>query len=155
MQNPRMLDLEVDVATLKQRVGVLEGRLFGRVDDLPGPQPLFDVYSHLILDGIALTEESAAMLRSLILIMSPRILLDLGRMVNDPFPWRPFLAAADLLLVSGLDMEGSIAWLEGIATELLKAQGLGLLRIEDVLRSPAGPVHKLKRFALSETRRST
>lgn len=155
MQNHRMLDLEVDVASLRQRVGALEARLFGSVDDLPGPQPLFDLYSHLTIDGLTPSEDSAVMLRACIAIMSPRVLLDLGRMVTDPFPWRPFLAAADLLLVTGYDMQEAITRMEECAQALLKAQGLGVLRIEDVLRSPAGPVHILKRFALSETRRST
>lgn len=154
MQNSRLLDLEVDVASLRQRVGSLETRLYGRADDLPGPQPLFDLYAHLILDGITPSEESAAMLRSCILVMSPRLLLDLGRMVNDPFAWRPFLVAADVLTVMGHDMSESVSWLEDCAVALLKAQGLGVLRIEDVIRAPVGPLTKLKSFALSETRRS-
>lgn len=150
-----MIDLEVDVATLRRRIDVLEARAYGRVDDLPGPQPLFDLYAHLLLDGIQPSEEMAAVLRSCLLLMSPRLLLDLARMTGDMFPWRPFLAAADLLSVTGYDMEEPTTWLEGCVQELLRAQGLRMLRIEDVLRSPAGPVHLLKKFALSERGRST
>lgn len=155
MTYSRMIDLEVDVATLRRRIDALEARVYGRVDELDGPQPLFDAYSHLLLDGVQPNEESAAMLRTCILFMSPRTLLDLGRLTGDMFPWRPFLAAADLLHVTGFDMSESTTWLEDCAAALLRAQGLTMLRIEDVLRSPVGPIHLLKRFALSEGRRST
>lgn len=149
MRHDRMIDLEVDVATLRRRINMLEQRLYGRADDLPGPQPLFDLYAHLQLDGLTPSPDSAAMLRSCILLLSPRMLLDLGRLTGDMFPWRPFLGTADLLQTLGHDMEEAIAWLEGCADELLRAQGLGMLRIEDVVRSPVGPVTALKRFALS------
>ncbi len=151
----RMIDLEVDVATLRHRVGGLEARVYGRVDDAAGPQPLFDTYAHLLLDGIQPCEESAALLRTCVMLLSPRMLLDLARLTGDMFPWRPFLAAVDLLHVTGFDMSASTTWLETCAQDLLNAQGLRMLRLEDVLRSPAGPVHLLKRFALSEGRRST
>lgn len=151
----RTIDLEVDVATLRHRVGALEARMYGRIDDSSGPQPLFDTYAHLLLDGIHPCEESAALLRTCVALVSPRMLLDLARMTGDMFPWRPFLAAVDLLHVTGFDMTESTAWLETCAQDLLNAQGMKMLRIEDVLRAPTGPIHLLKSFALSESRRST
>ncbi len=155
MGHDRIIDLEVDIASLRRRFDALEARIYGRVDDLPGPQPLFDLYAHLQLDGITPSPDSAAMLRSCILLMSPRLLLDLGRLTGDMFAWRPFLGAADLLQALGHDMLEAIEWLEGCAAELLRAQGLRMLRVEDVLRSPVGPTHTLREFALSDGRRST
>lgn len=145
----RVLDLEVDVATLKQRINALEKRIYGRVDELPGPQPLFDLYTHLTLDGVQPTPETAILLRACVLTASPRLFLDLARMVNDPFPWRPFLSALDLMSVSGHDVAEATAWIEQCAEALLRAQGLRALRVEDVMRTSLGPVHELKAFALS------
>ena len=44
-------------------------------------------------------------MRSGAMWMSPRTLLDLGRMTGDMFAWRPFLAALDLLKVTGHDVD--------------------------------------------------
>lgn len=150
MTTARVLELEVEVATLRRRMDSLEAKFLGAVDDLQGPQPLFAVYSHLLLDGIQPGAEAAALLSSCALLLNPRNLLDLGRMTADPFPWRPFLTALDLLEVTGHDVHDAVLWVQGCAEELLAAQGLGILRVEDVLRSPVGPLSELKRFALSE-----
>lgn len=149
MKFSRLVDLEVDVATLRRRLDALEARVTGSVNDLPGAHPVFRVYTHLLLSGLEATEESAALLRSCALLLTPRILLDLGRLTNDMFPWRPFLTALDLLELSGLEVHDAVAWVEGCAGDLLRAQGLGMLRIEDVLRSPVGPLHNMQEFALS------
>jgi hypothetical protein len=47
-------------------------------------------------------------------------------------------------------VEKATEWVISCAMDLLKAQGLGMLRVEDVLRSPVGPLQELKQFALSE-----
>lgn len=146
----RTIDLEVDLATMKKRLEALEARVLGSVDSLHGPHPLFLVYSHLLFDGLTPSKESAALMQSCALLLTPRNLLDLGRMTSDMFPWRPFLAALDLLQVTGHSVEKATEWVISCATDLLKAQGLGMLRVEDVLRSPVGPLQELKQFALSE-----
>lgn len=149
MSNPRILDLEVEVATLRRRVESLEAHIFGKVSGVSGPHPLFSVYSHLLCDGAAEGPETAALLRAVALLLTPRSLLDLGRMVEDPFPWRPFLLALDSAEVAGEEVSDAVAWLHGCAEELLAAQGLGMLKPADVLRSPVGPLNELHRFALS------
>lgn len=150
MSSLRMLDLEVDVATMRRRIDTLETRFLGRVDDLEGPQPLFTVYSHLIFDGLTPSKETAALMQSCSLLLTPRNLLDLSRLTGDMFPWRPFLAALDLLAVTGFDIGQSAEWVEACAEDLMKAQGLGVLRVADVIRSPVGPLHELRRYALSK-----
>lgn len=150
MSTLRSLDLEVDLATLRRRLDALEARFLGAVDDLGGPQPLFALYSHLIFDGLSPSKESAALMQSCSLMLTPRNLLDLSRLTGDMFPWRPFLAALDLLEVTGYAVGDSVAWVEACAEDLLKAQGLGVLRLADVLRSPVGPLHELKQIALSK-----
>ena len=149
MSNSRVLDLEVEVATLRRRIGALEARIFGKVSDGPSAHPLFSIYSHLLCDGVTQSPESAALLRSVGLLLTPRSLLDLGRMAEDPFPWRPFLLALDLMETAGEDVHDAVEWVQGCAEELLAAQGLGMLRPADVLRSPVGPLNELHRFALS------
>lgn len=149
MTNSRTIDLEVDVATLRRRLDALEVQFTGNVDGFPGPQPLFFLYSHLLLSGLQPSKDSAALMQSCALLLTPRILLDLARLTGDMFPWRPFLGALDRLQVTGHDVQAATAWVESCARDLLKAQGLGILRIEDVLRSPVGPLHNLKQIALS------
>lgn len=149
MNHARLLDLEVDVVTLRRRLDTLEARLTGSVQDLTGPQPLFDLYAHLILDGLKPSPDSAALLRTCVMLMTPRTLLDLARLTGDMFAWRPFLSALDLLHINGHDVSEATAWLEASVQDLLRAQGLKMLRPEDLLRSPIGPIATLKRIALS------
>jgi hypothetical protein len=149
MNHARLLDLEVDIVTMRRRIDALEARLTGSVQDLNGPQPLFDLYAHLVLDGLEPTPDSAALMRTCVMLMTPRTLLDLARLTGDMFSWRPFLAGLDLLHLRGYDVTEATEWLEGSVQDLLRAQGLGMLRPEDVLRSPTGPIAVLKRIALS------
>lgn len=146
----RLVDLEVDVATLRRRLNTLEARVTGAVSELPGPHPLYKLYTHLLLSGLTPSEESAVLMRSCVSYLTPRSLLDLGRLTNDMFPWRPFLGALDHLHVAGYDVGDAVTWLEGCARDLLRAQGLSVLSLADVIRSPVGPLHNLQKIALSE-----
>lgn len=150
MTSSRLVDLEVDVATLRRRLDAVEIRLTGSVHDLHGPQPLFGIYSHLLFNGLDLSTDTAALMQSCALLLTPRTLLDLARLTGDMFPWRPFLCALDLLEARGHDVHDAITWVEDCARDLLRAQGLGILKLEDVLRSPVGPLHNLQEIALSE-----
>jgi len=149
MNHARLLDLEVDVVTLRRRLDALEARLTGSVQDLNGPQPLFDLYSHLLLDGLEPSPDAVALLRTCVMLMTPRALLDLARLTGDMFAWRPFLSALDVMHTRGYDVTEASEWLVSSAQDLLRAQGLGMLRPEDVLRSPMGPIATMKRIALS------
>lgn len=140
----RLVDLEVDVSTLKLRVDALEARLTGNIGELDRAHPLFPIYSHLLISRLERTEETAVLLRTCVMQMTPRTLLDLGRMTNDMFPWRPFLGALDQLHLDEFDVLDATEWLELCARELLRAQGLGILKLEDVVRSPTGPVHNMR-----------
>lgn len=153
MSYNRLIDLEVDLATLKRRLEALEVRFLGAVDDLGGPQPLFGLYSHLLLSGLQPTTEAAALMQGVALFLTPRNLLDLARLTGDMFPWRPFLASLDLLAVTGHDVEEATAWIEACAQDLLRAQGLQDLCLEDVLRSPVGPAQELRQHAYQNTGR--
>lgn len=146
----RLVDLEVDVATLRRRLNVLEARVTGAISELPGPHPLYKLYTHLLFSGLAPSDDAAVLMRSCVAYLTPRTLLDLGRLTNDMFPWRPFLGALDHLHVAGYDVQEATTWLEGSAQDLLRAQGLGMLTLADVMRSPVGPLHNLRKIALSE-----
>lgn len=146
----RLVDLEVDVATLRRRLDTLEARITGTVGDLPGPHPAFRIYTHLLLTGLVPSADSAALMRSCVLMMTPRTLLDLGRLTSDLFPWRPFLGALDQLQAAGHDVHEATTWLEECAHDLMRAQGLGILTVGDVVHSPVGPLHNVRKIALSE-----
>ena len=149
VSSSRLLDLEIDVATLRRRVEALEAHTFGRVSSAGAPHPLFSIYAHLLCDGVTATPDSAALLRSVTLLLTPRSLLDLGRMAEDPFPWRPFLLALDHMEAAGHEVQDALSWVHGCAEELLRAQGLSALKPADVLMSPVGPLNELRQFNLS------
>lgn len=144
------IDTQVDLYTLKRRLDALESRLYGAIDDVDGPMPLFGVYSHLICDGVLPTADSAALLAACSMFLTPRKLLDLSRSTGDMFPWRPFLLALDVLDQQGFEVGHAREWLESSIQDFMRAQGLEMLSIADVLSSPTGPLHELRRFVLSE-----
>jgi len=144
------IDTQVDLYTLKKRLEALEARLYGVIDDVEGPMPLFGAYSHLICDGVLPTADSANLLSTCSMYLTPRNLLDLSRSTGDMFPWRPFLLALDVLDLRGFDVEAARVWLESSIQDFMRAQGLEMLTIADVLHSPTGPLHELRRFVLSE-----
>ncbi len=57
-------------------------------------------------------------------------------MVNDPFPWKPFLALLDHATDAGYLVDDATEHLLHIAQELLNAQGLWLLTPADLMGSP-------------------
>jgi hypothetical protein len=148
----RMMDLEVDIATLNQRVAALETQRFGSSDALPGPQPLFRLYAMLCLDGLDPSEEAAVLMRACALLLSPRTVFDLCTLTQDMFAWRPFLLALDMLSEEH-DVSDAIGRVEGCARAVMDAQGLHYLDIADVIHSPVGPAANMKTLALSELRK--
>jgi hypothetical protein len=147
------MDLEIDIATLKQRVDALEAQRFGSSDSLPGPQPLFRLYAMLCLDGLEPGEEAAVLMRACAMLMTPRIVFDLCTLTQDPFAWRPFLLALDMLSLN-YDVKDALARVEHCARLVMDVQGLRYVELEDVIHSPVGPAANMKTMALSEVRRS-
>lgn len=61
-------------------------------------------------------------------------LLSIGRLSNDPFPWRPFLAMADRCCARGIpEALDARDHLLSCSTDLLAAMGLELLEPRDVM----------------------
>jgi len=147
------MDLEVDMASLRLRLETVERRVFGDAEAVPGAQPLFRLYTLLLLDGLESREESAVLMRTCAMMMTPRLIFDLCVLTQDMFAWRPFLLTLDKLSLK-FDVQEAIERLEYCIRAVMNAQGLNRLKISDVIRSPVGPLANLKSFALSELQRS-
>jgi hypothetical protein len=77
---------------------------------------------------------SAAAWVALAYLWDVRMLLDVGRAVADPFPFRPLLAVLDTCVLEGIP--GALAarsHLEAVAQDLLRAMGLELVRPRDTM----------------------
>jgi hypothetical protein len=147
------MDLEIDIATLKQRVDALEAQRFGISDSIPGPQPLFRLYAMLCLDGLEEDEEAATLMRACAMLMTPRIVFDLCTMTQDMFAWRPFLLALDKLSLN-YDVSDALTRVEYCARAVMNVQGLQYVDVDDVIASPVGPTANMKSLALSVARRN-
>lgn len=146
----KSVDYIVDLKTLERRMDLLEGRVMNSLGRLHGPQPLMRVYSEILLSGITPSKELETYMNAIVLLLSPRTLLDLCRLTHDMFAWRPFLAALDHLDTAGYEVRDATKWLEGCIRELLDAQGLRYLQIEDVVGSTHEGIERLRQICLSK-----
>jgi hypothetical protein len=134
------LDVVAEVRDLKQRLHALESIFHGQPTiDLRGSL-LIRMYleAHRVpefggtLSGMAIAE---GWVRQSFLL--DRVtLITLGREVNDPFPWRPFLVLLDRC--ASRNVPGAMEArqrLMGLAQELLDLAGLEVLQPRDVLGS--------------------
>lgn len=130
------LDIAVELRDLHQRVGLLESILHGRSRvDLRGAL-LVRMYLEVHkIPGIAGSSLAEAWVRQ-IYLLDRTTLVVLGREVNDPFPWRPFLVLLDRCVSRSIPgAQEARAYLLELAQELLDLVGLEVLQPRDVLGS--------------------
>jgi hypothetical protein len=119
---------------MKRRISLLEGTMYGYCLPEIGEVLLIRCY----LDAHkapSLTDPLAerAWVRQAYLL-DTRVLIRLGRLLNDPFPFRPFLAALDHCRERGVQgAEEAAAHLESVCRDFLDAAGLELLDPRDVM----------------------
>lgn len=63
-------------------------------------------------------------------------LLALAKLLGDPFPWQPVLLVLDACAQAGHDVADAQTHLLEIAQDLLRAQGLELVRPRDLMGTP-------------------
>lgn len=124
-------------ATAPPTVKLIAGGPSSRATRSPRLHALVPVYYELV------TESASAEVASELSIAAARIadaetLFELCRAVSDPFAWQPFLrhlyAVAPTRRTA--DSDAARHRLHALAAELLHAQGLGLVRPEDLLARP-------------------
>lgn len=82
----------------------------------------------------ALTEENAGIWIAQAYLWDARAYVELGRHVNDPYPYRPFLAVLDTCVLKGIQgAKSAQGHLEAVGQDVLAAQGLELVRPRDTM----------------------
>ncbi len=133
-----MTDLSVDtyalILDLRRRVELLENGLYGHAAPVCDPTLLTRCYveAHRVAKDVDAATASAWVAQAY--LWDVRALVVLGRMVADPYPFRPLIAALDACVEAHIPAaEQALAHLEAVSTDLLVAQGLELIRPRDTM----------------------
>lgn len=128
------LDAAAELRDLRHRVDLLESILHG--------QPRTDIRGTLLIrmylevhriPGIAASPLAEAWTRQ-IYMLDARTLVALAREVNDPYPWRPFLALLDSCCARGVPGAADArSRLLLLAQDMLDLAGLGVLHPRDLM----------------------
>jgi hypothetical protein len=133
-----MNDLPIDVTAkildLERRVALLERGLYGHTTPQCGAALLTRCYLEAHRVRKRIDRESASIWVAQAYLWDVRALVALGRHVNDPYPYRPFLAVLDVCVLNGIPgAEDARTHLEAVSQDLLVAQGLELVRPRDTM----------------------
>lgn len=130
----RSIDERGAILDLERRIVHLERSLYGHSLPVCGVATLVRFYldAHQIIRHIEPDSAGAWVVSAY--LWDVRTLVLLGRQVNDPFPFRPFLAAVDICVLRGIPgAEEARAHLLSVSQDLLTAEGLELLEPRDVM----------------------
>jgi hypothetical protein len=118
---------------LERRVAILETMLHGHTLPTFTAPTLIRLYMDAHRPPAADLYAARAQVRQLYLL-DARLLMILGRLVKDPFPFRPFLLLADRCVARGLESAMSARQhVLAVAQGLLNAMDLDLLEPRDVM----------------------
>lgn len=130
------VDLGAELLDLRHRVSLLEGALHGGPrNDVRGAMLIRMYLEAHKIPGLAGMPLAEAWVRQ-IYLLDRMTLIHLSRQVNDPFPWRPFLALLDGCVAQRIP--GALEarkYLLGLAEDLLEQAGLEVLHPRDVMGS--------------------
>jgi hypothetical protein len=132
--NESSTDSNASILDLERRVRLLEQGLYGHTAPQAGAVLLTRCYleAHRLLKH--LDPENVAVWVAQAYLWDVRALVTLGRHVNDPYPFRPFLAVLDLCVLQSVPgAEEALRHLESVSQDLLTAQGLELVRPRDTM----------------------
>lgn len=134
----RIKELELEIRDLKRSVR----DLYLRVPGGGPPEDHDDYLLHVYVSAhrsIGTHDTIPDLWLQLLRNLTARQLLHLAREFQDPFPWRSFLLVIERLRKQGQPVESAHKHLLQIITDLLTAQGMGVLSPEDVMgNDPAG-----------------
>jgi hypothetical protein len=128
------VDLTASIFDLERRIALLEQKQYGHAAPQAGAALLTRCYveAHRLVRDI--DPKMAGVWVAQAYLWDVRALVALGRAVNDPYPYRPFLAVLDRCVLSGVPgAEAALAHLEEVSQQLLVAQGLELVRPRDTM----------------------
>ncbi len=133
--NDLSIDAQASIFDLERRVRLLEKGLYGHA----APQCSIVLLTRCYLEAHRaireIDQDSGAVWVAQTYLWDARALVQLGRKVNDPFPYRPFLAVVDICVTRGVPgAEEAREHLESVSQDVLTAQGLELVRPRDTMQ---------------------
>jgi hypothetical protein len=134
--SPDEIALQARVLDLERKIDTLQALVQGNVHQPYDEQALQALYWDACRRFGRLKPREAFLWSCCIRNLDVTQLLTLGRLVHDPFPWKPFLVLLDWATEEGHLVEEATEHLERIAQDLLYAQGLWLLSPCDLMASP-------------------
>jgi hypothetical protein len=129
-------ELKATIFDLTRRVSELEKGLYGHLSPHVDLVLMLRCYrdAHSALRGIE--PQSAGVWVAQAYLWNVRMLQQLGRAVADPYPFRPLLAVLDLCVLQSIpNAQAALEHLEGVAQDLLSAEGLEVVQPRDVMGS--------------------
>jgi hypothetical protein len=127
-------DALATILDLERRVRLLEQGLYGHTVPQASAALLTRCYleAHRAMQQIE--AENAGVWVAQAYLWDVRALVALGRQVNDPYPFRPFIAVLDACVLHGVPgADAALQHLESVSQDLLVAQGLELVRPRDTM----------------------
>ena len=139
-QNTQM-ELSLRLADAERRLHELESRLLGKSRGPKEPDTLLHLYLEAAKGARVVDAQAALLWAAVIEQLGTVDLLVLGRLTRDPFPYLPFLRILESGIRDGYDLGVAHQRLVAAAEALLRAQGLGKLRVADVRHTPSA-IHR-------------
>lgn len=132
--NELSVDMRALISDLERRVQLLERGLYGHTVPQCSPVLLMRCYLEAHRAIREIDRDSGAIWVAQAYLWDVRALITLGREVNDPFPYRPFVAVLDACVLKGIPgAEAALRHLESVSQALLDAQGLELVRPRETM----------------------
>jgi hypothetical protein len=132
--NELSVDTRATISDLERRVRLLEEGLYGHSAPQCSTVVLMRCYIEAHRAIREIDQESGGIWVAQAYLWDVRALVSLGRHVNDPYPYRPFLAALDVCVLKGIPgADAAVRHLESVGQDLLYAEGLELVRPRDTM----------------------
>ncbi|MBO6936797.1 MAG: hypothetical protein JJ863_17640 [Deltaproteobacteria bacterium] len=133
---PMPLKSDAEIEALRRRLGALEAILYGKPKERATADQALGLYieASVVLGHGRVSPTAIGNWAHAFLTVDEAILLELAMKLRDPFPWRPLLRLAQLMVEveDRVELRGAVAHLEQVAKNLLRAQGLDLVRPGDI-----------------------
>jgi hypothetical protein len=147
-----LLTLQAKIADMGRKIDGLQRMVYGRDPSEYSAADLQSLYWEACRRLGDLAPREVFLWSCLIRNLGAAQLLTLGRLVQDPFPWKPFLALLDHATAQDFLVDDVTEHLLDTAQDLLTAQGLWMLTPADLMGTPLA-VHQAVEDIRSERAR--
>lgn len=137
--NSDLIRLQAKLADIERRLSSVQRLAFGQATASHTQRDLEVMYWAAVRSYDNTTKGELELWIPLIKGLTAEQLLVLGRVVDDPYPWMPFLALLDHSAVRGLDVDHTTVDFLQVIQDFLCAQGLHILTASDVMGNALTP----------------